>query len=148
MSAEMALLAEASRGKTLKALDMVGASLSAYVPYDAGAAYTPKELEPYDALSDRFVRAVETCIKFFRTYERLMFAESSDTLRDLLNRMHKLDLISGVEVWIELRDVRNRVVHDYLPEQLASLYALMTGSFAGELRTLRAKLDRLVFFNT
>jgi hypothetical protein len=143
MSAEMTLLAAASREKTLKALVLLEASLSDYLPYEAKRVYTPKQLEPYDALSDRFVRAVETSIKFFRTYERLMFAEYSDTLRDLLNRMHKLDLISGVEMWIELRDVRNRVVHDYLPEQLESLYALMTGPFADELMALRDKLVRL-----
>lgn len=145
MTADMALLAAASRGKTIRVLALLEASLSGYVPYDARLTYTPKELEPYDALSDRFVRAVETCIKFFRTYERLMFAENSDTLRDLLNRMHKLDMISGVEIWIELRDVRNRVVHDYLPEQLESLYSLMTGGFASELLGLKNRLGKLAF---
>ena len=39
--------------------------------------------------------------------------------------MEKLGLISGHERWLSLRDLRNRVVHDYLPTELAELYALI-----------------------
>lgn len=130
---DKAFLVAKAREKARKAVALVQASLGEFQPFDSGKNYTPKELEPYGALSDRFVRAVECGLKFFRSYEMLQFAEYSETTRDLLNRMHKLGLISSVQRWLEMRDVRNRVVHDYLPEQLAQLYADISGSFGDEL---------------
>ena len=65
-------------------------------------------MEPYDAMSDRFIRAVEVSLKLFRTYERYLFIESSDAIRDLLNRMATVDLITSTQLWVAMRDVRNR----------------------------------------
>jgi len=84
------VLTQDSAQKLIRAIGLVEASLSGYEAFDPHAIYTPKELEPYDALSDRFVRAVETSLKFFRSYERFLYATNSDTIRDLLNRMEKL----------------------------------------------------------
>jgi len=87
---EQELLTQAAAQQLSRAIGLVEASLDGYASYDPHAIYTPKELEPYDALSDRFVRAVETSLKFFRSYERFLYATNSDTIRDLLNRMEKL----------------------------------------------------------
>jgi hypothetical protein len=80
-------LAKIASQKALDAIKLVEASLSYIKPYDVEKTYTPREREPYDALNDRFTRAVEVCIKFFRSYELYMYGESSETFRDLLNRM-------------------------------------------------------------
>jgi len=37
-----------------------------------------------------------------------------------------------------MRDVRNRVVHDYMPEQIANLYEEMVETFGTELQKLKA----------
>lgn len=129
--------------KALDAVSLVEASLNDICPFDAGRTYSPKEREPYDALSDRFVRSVEVSIRFFRSYEKLMYVESSDTLRDLLQRMEKLLLVSSVHLWIEMRDVRNRLVHDYLPEQIKALYDLIMGEFGRELTGITGKLTTI-----
>ena len=121
------------------AIQLVEASLKTTGPYAPHKNYTPKELEPYDALSDRFIRAVEICLKFFRGYERLLFAESSDTLRDTLNRMAKIRLISSTELWLRMRDVRNRIVHAYLPENIGKIYADIMNVFGNELSQLKAR---------
>jgi hypothetical protein len=84
-------------------------------------------------MCDRYVRAVEAAVKFFRSYELYLYAEAFETLRDLLNRMDKAALIESVPAWIEMRDLRNRVVHDYLPEQLREIYDLITGRLGQEL---------------
>jgi uncharacterized protein with HEPN domain len=39
----------------------------------------------------------------------------------------KWNLINDVEQWFRMRDLRNRIVHDYLPEKLAEIYALIVG---------------------
>ena len=120
-----------------RAVDLVEASLTGLPPFDPARTYTPKELEPYDALSDRFVRATEASLKFFRSYERIMFAENSDTLRDLLSRMHKLSIISSAQLWIAMRDIRNRIVHDYLPEKLKELNDMIMGNMGAELSSVK-----------
>ena len=136
-------LTKAAIVKTINALSLVEASLNKIKPYDPTRLYTPDEMEPYDALCDRFVRGVESAIKFFRTYERAQFAEVSETIRDLFNRMEKLNMISSVELWLFMRDIRNRIVHDYLPEQLKEIYDLLTGPYGEELLTLKKKLQEL-----
>jgi hypothetical protein len=100
------LLAD-SQAKLRAALELVFASADAYAPFTPGRIYSPQEREPYDALSDRFLRAFESSLKFFRTWERVREANVSDTFRDLLLRMEKVGLISDHSTWVALRDLRN-----------------------------------------
>ena len=138
------LIADSARKRMARGVELVEASLTGLLPFDPARTYTPKELEPYDALSDRFVRATEASLKFFRSYERDMFAENSDTLRDLLSRMHKLSLVSSVQLWIAMRDIRNRIVHDYLPEKLKELNDMIMGEMEAELSSAKIDVLKLV----
>ncbi len=136
MTDDQTILTEAARKKTIDAILLVEASLNRVSPFDLDKTYSPLEAEPYDALCDRFIRAIETSIKYFRSYEKLMFAENSETLRDLLNRMEKLNLISSLDIWMKMRDVRNRIVHDYLPEKIKDMYDSIMNEFGKELLNL------------
>jgi 4-alpha-glucanotransferase len=129
--------------KMFDTVALVQASLVKLTPYEATRKYNSDESEPYDALSDRFIRAVEISLKFFRSYERLQFAEESDTLRDRLNRMEKLELISSVEQWFNMRDVRNRIMHDYLSNEIKQMYDDIMGPFALELKFCADKARQL-----
>jgi 4-alpha-glucanotransferase len=131
--------------KMLDTVALVQASLGKLAPYEETRNYGADESEPYDALSDRFIRAVEISLKFFRSYERLQFAEESDTLRDRLNRMEKLELVSSVEQWFNMRDVRNRIVHDYLPNEIKQMYDDIMGPFASELKFCTDQARQLEF---
>ncbi len=73
------------------------------------------------------------CVKFFKVYERLIFGESSSTLRELLNKMEKINLISSVNLWIDMRDVRNRIVHYYLPDTVKYIYDCIMFEYNNEL---------------
>ncbi len=134
MSTDLMKLLDINRRKVVDAGELVRASLNKLAPYDPHREYTADEREPYDALCDRFIRAVEVNLKFFRTYEKVQFAEESETLRDLLNRIEKVGLISSVELWFRMRDVRNRIVHDYLPEKVKEMYDDIMGIFGRELQ--------------
>ena len=140
MNSDLITLITAARQKVLNTIMLVEASLSRITPYDVNQNYTPEEMEPYDAMSDRFIRAVEVSLKFFRTYERYLFAESSDTIRDLLNRMATVDLITSTQLWMAMRDVRNRIVHDYLPKDIKQIYDVIQNQFGNELKQLQSKL--------
>ena len=143
MKKDYKVLFENSRQKVNSAVELVEASLRNLNEYNVNKKYSPKELEPYDALSDRFIRAVETCIKFFKTYEYYLYAISSDTYRDLLSAMEKQNIISSVEIWVDMRDLRNRIVHDYLPHQIKSIYDLILGEFKDELLALKDKINKI-----
>ena len=140
MNSDLITLISAARQKVLNTIMLVEASLSRITPYDINQNYTPEEMEPYDAMSDRFIRAVEVSLKFFRTYERYLFAESSDTIRDLLNRMATVDLITSTQLWVAMRDVQNRIVQDYLPKDIKQIYDAIQNQFGNELKQLKSKL--------
>jgi hypothetical protein len=141
MNDDLQAITVANRDKAIKALNLVAASLSDYQEFDPTLAYTPKALEPYDALANRFVRAVECALRYFRSRELQEFAEQSDTTRRLLNRMEKLGLVSNAELWMSMRNVRNRIVHDYLPEQTAEMFGLISGVYGSELGRLATSIS-------
>jgi hypothetical protein len=140
MNDDISVIAESNRLKTLRAIALVSASLDDYRPFDPTIAYIPKALEPYDALADRFVRAVECGLRYFRSREMQEFAEQSDTTRTNLGRMEKLGLVSSAELWLAMRNVRNRIVHDYLPEQVEQMFRAIAGEFGQELKQLALRL--------
>jgi len=129
-----------NKEKLLKTIVLIEASLKKLRPYETNKIYSPEELEPYDAVSGRFIRAVEMGLKYFRSLEKYFYGENSDTLRDLLNRMEKLGFITSTDLWMEMREVRNRIVHDYLPEQIKALYDSIMYEYSKELLNLKDHL--------
>lgn len=133
-------LLTASRDKLMAAFELLFASVDDYPGFDPAVAYTPKQREPFDALSDRYMRAFESSLKLFRTWERVREAAPSETFRDLLLRMEKLGFISDMGTWLKMRDVRNRIAHEYLPEELANIYQAITGMCFKEMRRVAEKV--------
>jgi uncharacterized protein YutE (UPF0331/DUF86 family) len=105
-----------------KTRDLLKASVDKYVPYDVEHIYTPDELEYYDSLSFRFEKSVELTIHFFRTMELFLYAKQSDTLRDRLLVMQKLEIIEDIDFWMDARLLRNKIAHAYLPAEIKDIY--------------------------
>lgn len=139
-SSEYDALLAAAANRFGNAADLLGASLKRYRPFDPARTYTPEELEPYDAMCDRYLRAVEMAIRYFRTLERSRLALNSESYRDLLGNVAKWGLVSDVDLWFRMRDLRNRIAHDYLPEHLRRIYEAISGEFGLELLRMRAGL--------
>ena len=135
-----ALVAAAAK-RYADAAGLLAASLQRYRPFDVTRAYSPFELEPYDAMCDRYLRAVEMAIRYFRTIERARLALNSESYRDLLGNMAKWNEITDIELWFRMRDLRNRIAHDYLPEHLQRIYAAISGEFGTELLGLRDRIN-------
>lgn len=101
---------------------------------------TLDEFEKYDALTARFSRATEVCLKYFKAYEIVFFAESSENLRTLIGRMEKNQLVSNTKIWLDMRLVRNKVAHDYITDSLVELYNIIISDYAPELRKTYKKI--------
>lgn len=122
-------LLEEAEAKVARAAALYLHSATKLGAFDPTRPYSPDELEPYDALVTRFERAVEVFLKFFRTVEMFETAGAGSTVRDCLGLMCKLGLIDEVDQWMEMREVRNRIAHDYLSDKVQGIYGLLIESY-------------------
>jgi hypothetical protein len=105
-----------------KAVNLLKASIERFKVYKVGKIYTPNELEYYDSLSFRFEKSIELFLNFFKGLEIFLNLNISDTLRDRLLNIQKINLIDDIDFWIESRLLRNKIAHTYLPEKIKDMY--------------------------
>ena len=105
-----------------RAIMLLQSSIKKFKPYKTRKIYTPDELEYYNSLSFRFEKGVELTLSFFKGLEIFAYAETSDTLRDRLLIMQKINLIDDVDFWLEARRLRNKIAHTYITVELKDLY--------------------------
>lgn len=132
---------EANRQKLFHAMEALEASLHTLPLFDKTKKYTYPQLEAFDALTSRFIRTYESAIGFFRSYDLNNSIQPADSLRDLLHNMEKAGYITDIDRWLDMRLIRNKITHDYLPEQAAGFFLLIRGPFAEELKWLKGKID-------
>lgn len=104
-------------------IKLLETSLSKYEPYNPEIFYTYEDLEYYDSLSFRYEKAIEAVFYFFKTLETYLYGERSETYRSMLQRIEKLDLIEDTEAYMDMKILRNKVVHTYTPEKLEEIYS-------------------------
>ena len=81
------ILLSESKTKIDNAFALVEATLSKIEKYKLNYTYSFEELEPYDALTGRFIRCVEMFAKYFKTYDSYKSIVQASTYRDLINVM-------------------------------------------------------------
>lgn len=83
---------------------------------------TPEQLEILEAMGARFARMSDMLIqKLFRAIDALELVDEGSMI-DRLNRMEKRGIIAKADDWIEVRQIRNQIAHDYVLKDLLSLY--------------------------
>ena len=83
--------------------------------------YTFEELESFDSLTSKFARTSDIFLqKIMRTIWALLH-ETQMPLIDVLNKAEKLEIIASSDQLIEIRDIRNQIAHEYLPEAIQDL---------------------------
>jgi len=83
--------------------------------------YTFEEMESLDSLSSKFGRTSDLYTqKVLRTIWMLLH-EPFVPFIDLLNKAEKIHLIWSADQLIEIRDLRNQITHEYIPEALTDL---------------------------
>ena len=123
-------------------IELLKSSVSKFKSYNPKRSYTPEELEYYDSLSFRFEKVIEIMLNFYKGLEMFLYARTSDTLRNLLLIMQKLNLTEDIEFWMEARILRNKIVHTYEPEKLKELYEEIKGK---SIKTF-THMDKIAFY--
>lgn len=76
-------------------------------------------------------------------YEYYIEASTSQTFRDGLNKMEKLGFITDAILWLQMGDIRNKIVHYYLPGQTQKMFDVIMGPFIAEMKAAKEKIDHL-----
>ncbi len=83
--------------------------------------YSFEDLESFDSLTSKFSRASDLYTqKIIRTIGILLH-EPFVPFIDMLNQAEKLSIIYSADQLFEIRDLRNQITHEYLPDAITEL---------------------------
>ena len=88
-----------------------------------------EELKSIDSWTSKFSRTSDTYFHKVLRSIWMLLREDTVPLIDLLHRAEKLMIILFAEKLLQMRDIRNQIAHEYLPEavpELASEVVVMT----------------------
>lgn len=90
--------------------------------YYADGRYPVEEMDRLELLSSRFSRLVDYIIqKILRLIDEIDL-ETPGTIRDLINRAEKKNLITNAELLIDARILRNKIAHEYVEEVMTEIF--------------------------
>jgi hypothetical protein len=116
-----------------KALVLLKYSVQNLPEFDVNFVDDPEKMIPFDALFSRFERLVEISIgKLFRSIEFFQQGSNASSVRERLSFMEKAQIISSVDTWMEIREFRNKIAHDYLPDQISQMHVAISNRFMVE----------------
>ena len=104
--------------KSIKALEKLEIAVKELDSIDITKPIDEKDMILLDGELIRFQRAYETLIYFFKTYDRFLEGDNYKTLRDTLLLMEKIGLITNIDLWLEMKKIRNQIAHIYLEDFL------------------------------
>jgi hypothetical protein len=85
------------------------------------ADYNFEELESFDSLTSKFNRTSDIFTqKVLRTTWMLLHEPFAPYI-DMVNKGEKIFLIKSADQMIEIRDLRNQIAHEYIPEAILEL---------------------------
>jgi hypothetical protein len=85
-------------------------------------SYSSEELVEFEALTSRFARRVDILTSRFIRSLLNYLREEKRTLIDVANYLEKLGLVDSADEFLELRDIRNLIAHEYVFENLNDLF--------------------------
>ncbi|MDA3905336.1 MAG: hypothetical protein PF484_04595 [Bacteroidales bacterium] len=104
-----------------KSLDTLKQSISKCMLIGRKEHYSFEEMESFDSLSSKFGRTSDLYTqKVLRTIWILLH-EPFVPFIDLLNKAEKMDIIHSADQLLEIRDLRNQIAHEYIPEAITDL---------------------------
>ena len=83
--------------------------------------YLFEELESFDSLTSKFSRSSDIYTqKVMRTIWMLLHEPFSPFI-DTMNAAEKMGILMNADVMIDIRDLRNQIAHEYIPEAIRKM---------------------------
>ncbi len=83
--------------------------------------YTFEEMESFDSLTSKFNRTSDLYTQKVLITIWSLLHEPFLPFIDFMNQSEKLGLIDDAELIITIRDLRNQIAHEYIPEAITAL---------------------------
>ena len=84
--------------------------------------YSLKEQDAFEILTSRFARLCDIIIQRVLKTIHSIDLDEIGTVRDSINSAEKKNLIKSAEEMIEMRELRNSIVHEYIPDVIRKVY--------------------------
>ena len=84
-------------------------------------SYTFEEQESFDSLTSKFNRTSDLFTQKVLRTTWILLHEAFEPFIDLLNKCEKMHIICSAIQVISIRDMRNQISHEYIPEALRDL---------------------------
>lgn len=84
--------------------------------------YSYEELDKFESFTSRFARLSDFLIyRIFRLIDKIDL-EPEGTVRDIINRSEKKEIIKSADIFIEIRILRNQIVHEYIQDEIQETF--------------------------
>ena len=85
-------------------------------------SWSADDFDAFEALTSRFARVSDILLqKFFRALDTVELSEGG-TLLDVLLRAEKRGLVESADNFLEIRELRNEISHEYATDDLPALF--------------------------
>jgi len=103
------------------AIDTLELSVQKCQSLENKANYTFEELESLDSLTSKFNRASDIYSQKVLRSVWMLLHEPFVPFIDLMNICEKMSIVKSADQLIEIRDLRNQIAHEYIPEAIRDL---------------------------
>jgi hypothetical protein len=84
-------------------------------------SYTFEELESFDSLTSKFNRTSDIFTQKVIRSVCMLLHEPYAPFIDMMNNCEKMGMLHAADEIIEIRDLRNQIAHEYLPDAIREL---------------------------
>ena len=85
-------------------------------------------LESWESFCARFARVTDIFLaKYIRSSVLRMDPAFRGELRDYVDKAEKMDLVSSADMWMEIRELRNKISHEYSRSDLKQTFEDVRG---------------------
>ncbi|MEX0780280.1 MAG: hypothetical protein WD491_14995 [Balneolales bacterium] len=90
--------------------------------------YDLDEYEKFEAMNSRFSRSSDILIQKLLRLVDVLDLETPGTIKDRIYRAAKKGAIPNADIIIDIRNLRNSITHEYLPEAVKEIFATVLTS--------------------
>lgn len=83
--------------------------------------YSFTELESFDSLTSKFSRSSDIFTQKVLRTSWILLREGFGPFIDMMHNMEKIGLILSSDQLLDIRDLRNKIAHEYLPDAIKKL---------------------------